>query len=97
MTAREPRNARAWRLEDGRCAGVETEDGERYLARTAVLSTIHVKRLVEMAPAERPFRTVVSPPLVPLLAPYNDMAESHRTIVAGIFGVSHLVGAGAKG
>ncbi len=39
-------------LEDGRCAGVETEDGERYLARSAVVSTIHVKHLVEMAPSE---------------------------------------------
>jgi phytoene dehydrogenase-like protein len=39
-------------LEDGRCAGVETADGERYLARSAVVSTIHVKHLVEMAPAE---------------------------------------------
>jgi phytoene dehydrogenase-like protein len=39
-------------LEDGRCTGVETDEGERYMARTAVLSTIHVKQLVEMAPAE---------------------------------------------
>jgi phytoene dehydrogenase-like protein len=39
-------------LEDGRCAGVETEDGGRYLGRRAVLSTIHVKHLVEMAPRE---------------------------------------------
>ncbi len=39
-------------LEDGRCSGVETEGGERYLASRAVLSTIHVKHLVEMAPAE---------------------------------------------
>jgi phytoene dehydrogenase-like protein len=39
-------------LENGRCVGVETDDGERYLARTAVLSTIHVKHLVNMAPAE---------------------------------------------
>ena len=39
-------------LEDGRCAGVETEDGERHLARHAVVSTIHVKRLVELAPHE---------------------------------------------
>jgi phytoene dehydrogenase-like protein len=29
-----------------------TEDGERYLARHAVVSTIHVKQLVEMAPAD---------------------------------------------
>jgi len=39
-------------LVDGRCAGVETDDGERYMARTAVLSTIHVKHLLDMAPAE---------------------------------------------
>jgi phytoene dehydrogenase-like protein len=39
-------------LEDGRCAGVETEDGGRYRARRAVLSTIHIKDLVEMAPPE---------------------------------------------
>jgi phytoene dehydrogenase-like protein len=39
-------------LEDGRCTGVETDDGERYMARSAVLSTIHVKQLVEMAPAD---------------------------------------------
>jgi phytoene dehydrogenase-like protein len=39
-------------LEGGRCAGVETEQGERYLARQAVLSTIHIKHLIEMAPAK---------------------------------------------
>ena len=39
-------------LENGRCRGVETADGERHLARDAVLSSIHVKHLVEMAPAE---------------------------------------------
>jgi phytoene dehydrogenase-like protein len=39
-------------LEDGRCVGVETEDGESHLASQAVLSTIHVKHLVDMAPAE---------------------------------------------
>jgi phytoene dehydrogenase-like protein len=39
-------------LEGARCLGVETADGERYLARRAVLSTIHVKHLVDMAPAE---------------------------------------------
>jgi phytoene dehydrogenase-like protein len=39
-------------VEDGRCTGVETEDGERFAAREAVVSTIHVKHLVEMAPAE---------------------------------------------
>ncbi len=39
-------------LEDGRCVGVLTEDGERHLARKAVLSTIHVKDLIGMAPAD---------------------------------------------
>jgi phytoene dehydrogenase-like protein len=39
-------------IEDGRCVGVETADGERFRAREAVVSTIHVKHLVEMAPAE---------------------------------------------
>jgi phytoene dehydrogenase-like protein len=39
-------------IADGRCIGVVTEDGERHLAREAVLSTIHVKDLVGMAPPE---------------------------------------------
>ena len=39
-------------LEDGRCVGVRTEDGEQHLASEAVLSTIHVKHLVRMAPPE---------------------------------------------
>jgi phytoene dehydrogenase-like protein len=39
-------------LEGGRCVGVETEAGEQYRARRAVVSTIHVKQLVEMAPKE---------------------------------------------
>jgi phytoene dehydrogenase-like protein len=38
--------------EGGRCAGVETEDGVRFEARDAVVSTIHVKHLLDMAPAE---------------------------------------------
>jgi phytoene dehydrogenase-like protein len=39
-------------LEDGRCTGVETENGERFSGRRAVLSSIHVKQLPELAPAE---------------------------------------------
>ena len=39
-------------LEDGRCIGVETDDGEQYLAGTAVVSTVHVKHLRDMAPAQ---------------------------------------------
>jgi phytoene dehydrogenase-like protein len=37
-------------VEGGRCTGVVTEAGERISARHAVVSTIHVKQLVEMAP-----------------------------------------------
>lgn len=39
-------------LEDGRCVGVETDDGEQYRAGVAVVSTIHAKHLRDMAPAE---------------------------------------------
>jgi phytoene dehydrogenase-like protein len=35
----------------GRCVGVDTADGGRHLAGRAVLSTIHVKQLLQMAPA----------------------------------------------
>jgi phytoene dehydrogenase-like protein len=38
-------------LDGGRCIGVRTADGEDHIAREAVLSTIHVKDLVTMAPA----------------------------------------------
>src|SRR5436309_7950985 len=39
-------------VEGARCTGVVTESGERFAARRAVLSTIHVKQLVELAPRE---------------------------------------------
>ena len=39
-------------LEGGRCTGVETEAGEQFLAREAVVSTIHVKHLIDMAPPD---------------------------------------------
>jgi phytoene dehydrogenase-like protein len=39
-------------VEDGHCVGVETSDGETYRAKKAVVSSIHVKSLVEMAPAK---------------------------------------------
>jgi phytoene dehydrogenase-like protein len=38
-------------LDGGRCAGVQTESGERYLAARAVLSSMHIKHLIDMAPA----------------------------------------------
>lgn len=39
-------------VEDGRCVGVETAVNQQFHATKAVLSTIHVKHLVEMAPRE---------------------------------------------
>jgi phytoene dehydrogenase-like protein len=39
-------------LEGGRCVGVETESGEEFRVRHAVVSTIHVKHLIDMAPPE---------------------------------------------
>ncbi len=39
-------------LEGGRCVGVRTSEGETYRANRAVVSTIHIKHLVEMAPNE---------------------------------------------
>jgi phytoene dehydrogenase-like protein len=39
-------------IEGGRCTGVELDTGERLRAGRAVLSTIHVKHLVNMAPRD---------------------------------------------
>jgi phytoene dehydrogenase-like protein len=39
-------------VESGRCSGVECADGSSYRAEKAVLSTIHIKHLVDMAPRE---------------------------------------------
>ncbi|MGH9067824.1 MAG: phytoene desaturase family protein [Acidimicrobiales bacterium] len=39
-------------LAGGRCVGVETDAGESFTATSAVVSTIHVKDLVGMAPPE---------------------------------------------
>jgi NAD(P)-dependent dehydrogenase (short-subunit alcohol dehydrogenase family) len=50
-------------------------------------------RLVEMDNAERPFRTVVSAAIQPLLEPYNTAAEALRPVVAQIFNVAELAGA----
>lgn len=39
-------------IENGQCVGVETAAGDRYMARKGVVSSIHVKQLVDMAPSE---------------------------------------------
>src|SRR5439155_811836 len=39
-------------VENGKCVGVECSDGPSYRAEKAVVSTIHIKHLVDMAPHE---------------------------------------------
>jgi phytoene dehydrogenase-like protein len=39
-------------IENGKCVGVECSDGSSYRAEKAVVSTIHIKHLVGMAPHE---------------------------------------------
>lgn len=39
-------------IENGKCVGVECSDGSSYRAAKAVVSTIHIKHLVDMAPRE---------------------------------------------
>jgi len=39
-------------IEGGKCVGVECADGSSYRAEKAVLSTMHIKNLVEMAPRD---------------------------------------------
>jgi phytoene dehydrogenase-like protein len=39
-------------IENGRCVGITTTDGDEYRAKKAVLSTIHIKHLIGMAPKE---------------------------------------------
>ena len=38
-------------VENGKCVGVECADGTSYRAERAVLSTVHIKQLVKMAPS----------------------------------------------
>ncbi|HKW64387.1 MAG TPA: NAD(P)/FAD-dependent oxidoreductase [Candidatus Acidoferrum sp.] len=39
-------------IENGKCTGVECQDGTSYRADRAVVSTIHIKHLLEMSPRE---------------------------------------------
>ena len=39
-------------VENGKCVGVECSDGSSYRASRAVVSTIHIKQLVDMAPKQ---------------------------------------------
>ena len=51
--------------------------------------------LIDMAPEQRPFRTVVSAPIQQLLDSYNANADALRPVVAQIFNVPELAGSRA--
>lgn len=51
-------------------------------------------QLIDTPMGKRPFRTVVSAPVKPMLEPYNAAADGLRPIVAQIFAVPELAGAG---
>ena len=53
--------------------------------------------LIEMDDAARPFRTIVSAAMQPLLQQYNAAAEALRPVVAQVFNVPELAGAVATG
>jgi phytoene dehydrogenase-like protein len=39
-------------VEGGRCVGIETDDGTRFRASRAVVSSIHIRHLIDMAPRD---------------------------------------------
>jgi NAD(P)-dependent dehydrogenase (short-subunit alcohol dehydrogenase family) len=51
-------------------------------------------QLIDTPSGQRPFRTIVSAAVKPLLEPYNAAADGLRPIVAQIFAVPELAGAG---
>jgi phytoene dehydrogenase-like protein len=88
-------------LDEGRCVGVRTADGEEYRARRAVLSTIHVKQLVDMAPAEawgEDFLDGVATydPGISIFAQYYATTEAPQLVAAG-GGTQTAVSAGVVG
>ncbi len=87
-------------VEGGRCTGVVTDDGERYLARRAVLSTIHVKSLVGMAPADAwgedfLYGVDTYDPGISILAQYYATTEAPQLVAPG--GTQTAVSAGVVG
>jgi NAD(P)-dependent dehydrogenase (short-subunit alcohol dehydrogenase family) len=70
--------------------GAPDAPGSEEVAETFV-------RLAEMPAGDRPFRTVVSAPIVQLLEGYNAAANDLRPVVAGIFNVPELAGTASVG
>jgi phytoene dehydrogenase-like protein len=62
-------------IEDGKCRGVECADGSRFRAEKAVVSTIHVKHLLDMAPRRLFGDTVLDG--VDLMTPELAMFQFH--------------------
>jgi phytoene dehydrogenase-like protein len=65
-------------VESGRCKGVECADGSQYRAAKAVISTIHVKHIVDMAPRELWGEEFLSQ--VQLLQPEHGMFVFHYAL-----------------
>jgi phytoene dehydrogenase-like protein len=87
-------------LENDRCVGVVTDDGGTYRARHAVVSTIHVKSLVEMAPADAwgedfLYGIDTFDPGISVLAQYYATKEPPRFVAPG--GTQAAVSAGVVG
>jgi phytoene dehydrogenase-like protein len=62
-------------IESGRCQGVECVDGSQYRAEKGVISTIHVKHLINMAPRELFGELVLDG--VDLMTPERAMFQFH--------------------
>jgi hypothetical protein len=54
-------------------------------------------RLIEMPASTRPFRTVPTPAMAPLLEPYNAAAAEIRQVVANVFNISELTALKSSG
>ena len=60
-------------LDDGRCVGVETNDGRAFRAKQGVVSTIHVKHLADMAPATRLGVKISSSEPIPTMSAFHSL------------------------
>ena len=87
-------------VDGGRCSGVETDTGEQFHARRAVVSSIHVRHLVDMAPDDAwddGFRHGVATlhPGIPLLAIH--LVTDRAPVFAGLDPDATAVASGVAG
>ena len=83
-------------VDDGRCVGVESVDGRRFLGTRAVVSTVHIRHLVDMAPPAlwgedfvfgartfKPGFTLFAQYLATTEPPVFRCRDGERTVIAG--------------